>query len=68
MSLTAIKFIATVDQYNGSPGFESTMQTIKQNFHNLTGEEKMLFADFEEDILNYAIAYFKERNLNPLKM
>lgn len=68
MSQTAINFIANVDHDNGSPGLESTMQTIKQNFHNLSGEEKMLFADFEEDILNYAIKYFKEHKLNPLNM
>lgn len=66
--MSAVKFIAQVDQYNGSPGLQSTMQTIKENFSKLTSEEKHLFADFEDELISYAITYFKEHKLNPLNM
>ena len=44
------------------------MQVLKEQFSKLPANEKMLFADFEEELLNYAIKYFKENNIDPRKM
>ena len=63
-----LNFIADYNHDFGSPGLAHTMQVLKEQFSKLTAQEKMLFADFEEDLLNYAINYFKENNIDPRKM
>lgn len=63
-----LNFIADYNHDFGSPGLAHTMQVLKEQFDRLPANEKMLFADFEEELLNYAIKYFKEHNLNPLNM
>lgn len=63
-----LSFIADYNHNFGSPGLAHTMQVLKEQFSKLPANEKMLFADFEEELLNYAIKYFKDNNLNPLNM
>jgi hypothetical protein len=48
--MNALQFIADYNENFGSPGVVRTMQVLTEQFDRLTANEKMLYAEFLEEI------------------
>lgn len=48
--MDALTFVANYNAEFGRPGLLYTVQLLKEQFANLTAQEKMLFADLQEEI------------------
>jgi hypothetical protein len=48
--MNALQFIADYNENFGSPGVVRTMQVLTEQFDRLTASEKMLYAEFQEEI------------------
>ena len=49
--MDALTFVANYNADFGKPGLLYTVQVLKQQFANLTAEEKMLLADLQDEII-----------------
>lgn len=53
--MDALTFVAKYNAEFGKPGLVHTVHLLKQQFANLTAQEKMLFADLQDEINACAI-------------
>ena len=49
--MDALTFVANYNADFGKPGLLHTVQVLKEQFANLTAQEKMLFADLQDEII-----------------
>ena len=49
--MDALTFVANYNTNFGQPGLLHTVQVLKEQFANLTAQEKMLFADLQDEIV-----------------
>ena len=49
--MDALTFVANYNAEFGKPGLLYTVQLLKQQFSTLTAQEKMLFADLQDEII-----------------
>ena len=49
--MDALTFVANYNADFGKPGLLHTVQVLKEQFANLTAQEKMLFADLKDEII-----------------